>query len=143
MSFQNDSNDSIFFIWCGEGVFFFSFYKLTSYPFFTISSPVPIDGLSFFLFIYSISSVHAHLFMFYHLFLSLSSSYIICLCLHLLCLMTIVHYVCVRVLTTCLVFVYSFSFLISVCFHFMGAVKIGPKRMIQHVPSFSNACVYF
>jgi len=67
MSFQKDSNDSILFIWCGEGVFFFSFYKLTSYPFFfTISSPVPIGRSSFF--IYSISSVHTHLFMFFPFF---------------------------------------------------------------------------
>jgi len=125
-----------------RSVFFFSFYKLTSYPFFTNSSPVPNGRLFIYLFILFHPSTPIYLCIFIF-FLSLSSSYILCYCLHVLCLILIVHYVCVRVLTIYVLSLSAFFFLYSVCFLFMGAVKIGLKRMIKHFPSFSSACVYF
>jgi hypothetical protein len=103
----------------------FSFYKLTSYPFFTISSPVPIWSTSFFLFIFSISSVHAHSSLFLHFFFCYCLRPIARLCLHVLCLMSIVHYVRVSVPTyMSRLFVYLYLFIPSF-FLLMGAVMIG------------------
>jgi hypothetical protein len=109
-----------------ECFFFFSFYKLTSYPFFYLLSPLQSQSivfLSFYLFIL-FSSVHIHSFMFFHFFV----------CLRLMswsCPMFVVHYVRVCV---CLVLVFFLRLFSS----HMGAVKIGLKRMIKHFPSFSK-----
>ncbi len=123
-------------------MFFFSFFKLTSYPFFLLS-PLQSHSVVFLFFIYSISSVHTHLFMFFHYFLSFV------FVLYFMSLSTCVVSDVYRSLCTCESVNYMschclpFLFLYSVFFFlFMGAVKIGLKRMIKHVPSFSNACVY-
>jgi hypothetical protein len=107
MSVQNDSNDSIFFIWCGEGVFF-SFYKLRSYPFFNYLLSGANWLTSFFIYLFYFIRPRPFIYVF-----SLSSSSILCLCLHVLCLMPIVHFVSVSVFTICLVFVRLFFLLLS------------------------------
>jgi hypothetical protein len=81
MSVQNDSNDSIFFSSGVEKECFFSFYKLTSYPFFyyLLSSP---NRSTFFIylfhvirprpFIYVFSFFFVFVFVFFY-FMSLSA----------------------------------------------------------------------
>jgi len=130
MSVHKDSNDSIFFHVVWRRSVFFSFLKINILSFsFTISSPVPNGRLQFFLFIYSISSVHAHLLLFFflslHLFLLLSSSYCMSLSTPVvsdvyrsLCMCECVSYMS----CPCLFYFFLYSVFF---FLLMGAVKIG------------------
>jgi len=125
MSFQSDSKDSIFFHVVWRRSVFFSFYKLTSYPFFTISSPVPTVRSDFFIYLFYFIRPRPFIRVFSFIFSVIVFVPYACLCLHVFCQMSIVHHVRESMLTICLVFVY-FSSLYSVFFLLlMGAVKIG------------------
>jgi len=138
MSVQNDSNDSIFFHLVWRRSVFFSFYKLTSCPFLTISSPVPMDKLFFFLFILFHPSTPIYFYfsiVFVLCFMSLSTCVVsdvyrsLCTC-------------GVLTILSCPCLLFFFIFIPSFFFFLWVLLRLDYKRMIQHFPSFSNACVY-
>jgi len=69
-----------------ECLFFFSFYKLTSCPFFLIS-PLQSQSVDFFIYLSILCHPSTPIFCLFIFFLSLSSSFISRHCPHLLCLM--------------------------------------------------------
>lgn len=121
-------------------MFFFSFFKLTSYPFFLLS-PLQSHSVVFLFYLFYFIRPHPFIYVF-------SFFFVFVFVLYFMSLSTCVVSDVYRSLCTCESVNYMschclpFLFLYSVFFLFMGAVKIGLKRMIKHVPSFSNACVY-
>jgi len=119
MSVQNDSNDSIFFSSGVEKECFFSFYKLTSYPFFyyLLSSP---NRSTFFIYLFHFIRprpfiyVFAFFFVFvFVLYLMSLSTFVVSDAYRSLCMCESVNYIC-------LVLVCSFFFSLFRLFSFYG-----------------------